>query len=326
MKNGLLFLFFVTVFLIFPIFGNTQSAEYEIKNSGLTNVGYATFNLTADGFNCDGFFEATKNLNDLHIVFLYNTFGNNFSCLGRILNDDRLKTLEINLINEPGHRNGRLGSYEFLYGVGTVNEFNALMKSRDEKLHKKFSSYVLPLKVFLQENLRPQTTLLINPGLESNLKDVGGKVLVNWARNEFPEARIVWNPLLPSNRRRKSAGADLIEGHGPSPKINSPCVYDMDGTDVSYPNRPALGQPQHKEGVVENWIKSGNPLRAVLEKYANKCEVVFVWTAESNALNYKSNRFVDPRKRNNNISTEMYKTILKDVEYLHTYGKIYTPQ
>ena len=330
MKNSLTAAILITITFVTSVFmcpflfeTSNKYAQYTSSDPGLTNIGYAPFNLTANNFNCDGFFESTKSLKELHIAFLYNTFGNDFSCLERLLQDDRLKTLEINLINEPGHRNNRLGKYEFLYGVGSVRKFDSLMRNRDPNLRKKFLQYVTPLKEFILPRLRPQTSLLINPGLESNLSDVGGRVLVQWSRDEFPDSRIVWNPLRASNKRRKNTRADFIEGHGLFPKISSPCVYNLDGTDVAYPHRPALGQLSYQEGQNKNWIQSGPPLRQLLEQYANACEVVFLWTAESNGLDYKAGGFVDPRRRKNNIPTSMYVTIMRDVRYMHLKGKIY---
>ena len=81
---------------ISPKHSYTQSVN---SNLGLTNIGYAAFNLTAPNFNCSGFLEATKNLEELHISFLYNTFGNKYACLKTLLKDPRLKTLESTLIS-----------------------------------------------------------------------------------------------------------------------------------------------------------------------------------------------------------------------------------
>lgn len=292
---------------------------------GISNIGYATFNLTAPTFNCDGFLEATKTLSALHVTFLYNTFGNDFGCLKRVLQDPRLDTLEINLINEPGHRNGRLGKYEFLYGVGSVARYNAKLRDRDPQLKQKFMDYVKPLQNVLSVASVENLNLLINPGLESNVSDVSGRVLVAWSREAFPQSRVVWNPLRTSSNRLKRANSDLIEGHGMYPPIVSPCVYNMDGLDVSYQQRPAIGEFQHQEGQPKNWIKSGPPLQQLLEDYANRCEVAFLWTAEGNGLKSNVGKFIDPRKRNHYTPTKIYKRIMRDIVYLQNHGKLYPP-
>lgn len=305
--------------LLAILVGGRVSAD----ETGITNVGFAAFNLTAPRFNCASFFSATRKVKELHISFLYNTFGNNFSCVKRLLHDPRLKTLEVALLNEPGHRNKRLGSYEFLHSVGDVNRWRSVMDQNDPSVKAKFTAYVQPLKRLLDQNLSPSTELLINPGLESNLSDAGGKNLVQWSRELFPSARIVWNPLVASPGRRTQTNADFIEGHGISPSLNEPCVFNLDGTDVSYPDRPALGEPQYKEGQVKNWLKSGPPLVQLLEEYANTCEVAFIWVQESNGLSYTRTDFVDPRQRNHRYSSAQYGRIILDLLFLQRSGVRY---
>lgn len=305
------------VVLIAMLVTHKTSFAQERVDSQLTNVGYATFNLTAPKFNCDGFIDSVSSLTELHVAFLYNTFGNDFRCLNRLLADPRLKTLEVNLINEPGHRNNRLGPYEFLYDVGSVSQWNQKLGRRDARLKQKYIDYVKPLQDVLQQNLRSDTTLLINPGLESNLSAQSGRVLIQWTRPLFPDARIVWNPYRASLTTRKYVGADLVEGHGLYPALKAPCIYNMDGTDVKYSNRPALGEGSG----IKNYYHSGKPLFQQIEKYANRCEVAFVWNQESNGLNYKLS-FRDPRKRNHNISDAMYRQIMRDVIAIHRRGKV----
>lgn len=304
--------------------GSSDSPDEPPKPSdGLTNVGYAPFNLTAENFNCDAFLEASQVVEHLHIAFLYNTFGNNFSCLEQILADSRLQTLEVNLINEPGHRNRRLGPYEFLADEGSPADFQAKLIAEDARLKQKFSDYVQPLLSVLK-NIDSSTQLLINPGLESNVNDAAGAVLVAWTRELFPNARVVWNPLNAQPGRRLATSADLIEGHGSYPSLDSPCLYNMDGTDVSYPFRPAIGERNHREGQSKNWLQSGAPLFQLIEEYANRCEVAFIWSAEGNGIDESSSGFVDPRSRNHSIPLDVYKSIFEDVANLHNNGIVYS--
>jgi len=315
---------FCTFALCLTACGSNGGSDDSSPNpsDGLTNVGYAPFNLTADQFNCNAFLEASQVVNHLHIAFLYNTFGNNFSCLEQLMNDSRLETLEVNLINEPGHRNGRLGSYEFLADVGSVSDYDNKLRSQDAALKQKFVEYVAPLQEVLK-NLDSSTQLLINPGLESNVSDAAGATLMTWTRELFPNARVVWNPLNPSPDRLTATGADTLEGHGATPNISAPCVYNMDGTDVSYPNRPALGELNHREGQAKNWVQSGAPLFQLIEEMANRCEVALIWSAEGNGLDYRASGFVDPRSRNHSIPLEVYKTIFEDVAKVQSEGVVY---
>lgn len=308
---------FVSIFIFLAVSTQAQDSALEKSSQGLTNVGYAPFNLTANNFNCDGFIESLQPLKEWHISILYHTFGNNFQCLERLMSNSRLKTLQIHLINEPGHRNRRLGPYEFLYSISSPSEYDRLLKRHDQKLKQRFVKYVVPLQNMLENNLQPHTELLISPGLESNISAAGAKTLVSWTRPLFPNARIVWNPHRASLSTRKFVKADLIEAHGQFPPLKAPCIYNMDGTDVKYRNRPALGE----DSGVKNYFHSGTPLFQQMEKYANRCEIAFVWTQEGNGLRYDQG-FRDPRKRNHNISTKMYKQIMTDIIRVHRRGQI----
>lgn len=324
MKKTLsLFLTLCSLFLPISLVGETSPIEAQSTSASLPNVGFAAFNLTAPSFNCSAFVKASSDLPELHVAFLYNTFGNDFSCLNRILRDPRLKTLEVALINEPGHRNARLGPYEFLSNEGSVFLWDEKLRRRDKRLKAKFNKYVQPLKRVLNENLQEHTSLIVNPGLESNVSDRAGRVLIAWTREEFPNSRVVWNPLKPSPARRKNTRADFIEGHNLSPNIAEPCIYNMDGTDVSFPDRPAIGERNYEEGQVKNWVQSGTPLFQLIEQFANRCEVAFVWTAESNGINERATSFVDPRKRNHRISIDRYNAIFSEIRRVQSRGRVY---
>lgn len=326
MTKRLLYIIFCLVVLLNVSCGSGSSSGGDdsnpTPNSGLTNVGYAAFNLTADSFNCVGFLEASQVVEHLHVAFLYNTFGNNFSCLENLIADGRLETLEVNLINEPGHRNGRLGSYEFLSSVGSVADYDAKLRAQDPSLKQKFVDYVQPLLPVLN-NLDSSTELFVNPGLESNVSLEAGAVLVAWTREVFPNARVVWNPLETSAAQIVPTAADLTEAHGLYPSISPPCLYNMDGTDVSYPFRPAIGERNHSEGQSKNWVQSGTPLFQLIEDFANRCEVAYVWSAEGNGIDERQSRFVDPRSRNHSISTDVYKSIFADIANVQSSGKVY---
>lgn len=299
------------------------SLNSHAQSTKLENVGYAAFNLTSNNFNCTGLKSSFRGLNEIHISFLYNTFGNNFTCLKSLLEDPKLKTLQVHLINEPGHRNKRLQSYEFLYDEGTPKDYNAKISRRDSALKQKYFNYLSPLIEILNMSIRADVELLISPGLESNLTDESGKILIEWTREIFPSARIVWNPLKSSSSSLSVSTGDLLEQHGLFPILKAPCIFNLDGSDISYPNRPALGEPQYKEGQSKNWIQSGSPMFQLHEEMANRCEYVFVWSAESNGLDYRKSAFVDPRKRNNRIPNKVYETIFSDIKNLHRRGVIY---
>jgi hypothetical protein len=312
-KRSLLLILLTGLIIFFPRISQCQ---------GLDNIGFAAFNLTSDRFNCANFISANAKTKTLHIAFLYNTFGNNFSCLQTLLGDARLKTLQIHLINEPGHRNRRLGSYEFLFSVRTPAEYNSLIANQNADLKRRFGAYVAPLKSFLDANLKSHTELIISPGLESNLSDSSGRILISWTREIFQNARIVWNPLRKNSTSLASSTGDFLEGHGLFPTLTEPCIFNLDGADVSYPDRPALGEQGHTESQTKNWIQSGPPVFQLYEEMANTCEVAFFWAAESNGLDYRRG-FVDPRARQNSISLTSYRRLYADVNRISSRGLIY---
>ena len=312
--------FFIILFL--AIISNFALAQ------NLTNIGYSAFNITARRFNCNAFLASLNKVDELHISFLYHTFGKKYSCLTRVIQDERLKTLEIHLINEAGHRNSRLGKYEFLYDIENPEEYNDLLINEDQNLKTKFVNYVQPLKEYLEFNLRSDIEVLISPGLESNVTDTAAKVLIAWTREIFPDFRIVWTPYPFAQRRLGNSTADLIEAHGlfntnsKLSKLKAPCIYNIDGADISYVSRSALGEDHYTESTIKNWVQSGSPLFQLYEDMANRCEYAFIWTAESNGLT--DGQFVDPRKRNHRISRSMYKVIMRDLKLLHRRGIIYS--
>lgn len=292
------------------------------SSGGLLNVGRAKFDLTSPKINCSSFLASLDSLESLNIAFLYNTFGNNFDCLKTIMADPRLSALEIELINEPGHRNKRLEKQEFLYKIPSPARYAQLLKKRDKKLRAKFDAYVVPIQNILTNNLQPHTTCYVNPGLESNVDLRAAKVLMEWSRVAFPNCQLVWNPLSSSGSAAQ-VGADLIEGHGSSPtKLKGRCITNLDGTDVNFPRRKSYAVKTYKEGTPKNWINAGNALQQYLEEYANKCELAFVWIYEDNCFNEGyAGAFIPPLKRQCKTG-KMDELAGAEVEYAQQHGKV----
>jgi hypothetical protein len=316
---------FITFLCVIAVLGFTSNAQAQSEARQSTedlapligNVGRGVFSLTSDTFNCRAFIKSVKNLPVLHIAVLYNTFGNNYACWDQLASDPRLQTVELNLINEPGHRNKRLGSYEFLYGLGTPANYDKLLRNKDPELKKKFDDYVQLAKQKI-DALPKHVQCLINPGLESNVSSKAGKTLIEWTREHFPNCRTVWNPLRGFNEKsRKVTGADLVEGHGSGPNIKSPCIVNLDGTDIDFPQRPSAFQ---KGGYVE----SGRPLMQYISTYANRCEVVFLWVLEDNCNFSKS--FIDPRKRNCKAADKVFPLVAREAEKAMKSIRQYNPK
>lgn len=297
-----------------------------VIDTGLTNVGFAKFNFTSPKFDCNRFFNGIKDITVLQLAFLYNTFGNDYRCLQRLKRDIRLESLEIALINEPGHRNHRLGPYEFLYNISSPARYQYLLLKRSETLKRKFFGYVARLQKQLVD-FPPSVQILINPGLETNVSSKAFSVLAEWAREAFPRGRIVYNPLTPNLSKFSSSTGDLYEQHGPVPLVKAPCIVNPDGTDINFEfvgGRKSLVAIQaEKTGGPKNYINAGAPLQQYIEQYANTCEFVYLWTVEDNfggaALGFRDPRKRDPR------TNGVLKYLANQVKIAHTKGRFVPP-
>jgi hypothetical protein len=290
---------FTIAMFLFACGGGGSSSDGSFDTDyKFTNVGRAPFAIMSPSFECDDFIESIKELPTIHLAFLFNTFGNNSQCIDRIFQDKRLQTVVMHLINEPGHRNKRLGSYEFLSTVSSPAEFDRLLKKQDQNLKNRFINYIQPA-LNIVSKIPKQADCIISPGLESNISDEASRILVSWTRELFPSyCRMLWNPLREKQTISVNmVGADLVEAHGRNPLVSAPCLINTDGTDISFPNdaRPSNFGP--------GWfITAGSDLENYINNFTNKCEIVFLWTAEDNCI--RSGAFVDPRQRRCSIAKE----------------------
>jgi len=299
----------------------TRVAYRETRERKLVNVGRAPFAIAANKFDCKSFVSSLKDLDFVHISWLFNTFGTKYSCLNKILDDPRLITLQTNLINEPGHRNRRLEKHEFLYNISSPQKFDQLLKSRNPKLKAQFDKYVGPLQDLLVSRLQPQTECLINPGLESNVSSRAAKVLNEWAREAFPFCKIIWNPIAKANTPVNS-GADLIEQHGWEPTFKThSCTFNNDGSDINFPERKAGSALAHEKDPLspKNYVNSGNALQYEIQEYANQCKVIYLWTVEDNCFAYDNVTapWAPPTKRPCKVGP-VNRLVAKEIKIAHT--------
>lgn len=261
-----------TIFCLLLIFSINAHAIDKSK------IGLAPLALTQRTFDCSSFLKTLENQKTINIAWLYNTFGRKYNCLKKILKDERLQFIETHLTNGPGHRNKRLEKHEFLKKY-TLSQWNRLLVRRNQRLKKDIIKYATPVKNLL--SLRVSTsTCLISGELEANISNQAGKVLNEWMREIFPDCLIVWNPIRATSEA-SSANADFIEQHSFNPKVNIPCIINLDGTDISFPSRISPNK-KHYRGGWKNWIESTD-LKKFLEKY-NKCDIVFLWVMEYNCI------------------------------------------
>jgi hypothetical protein len=234
---------------------------------------------------CDRTLKVFEGVQKPSMAILWHTFGDNTACLEKFINDARPKQLEIHLVNEVCQRNKRCGPYEFLANIST-SEYERRLSSREPKLLSAIKNYAKAPAEFVRRH-QGKFECFVSPGLESNLSDRAAKTLNSVIKPMFPGCRLVRNPAG-INRARGLAGAEILEVHGPNPRIDPQCIANLDGNDVSFARRPALLAP-------------GSITERELMDYLTrmqKCRAAYIWTAEMNGISSHGG-FVDPRKRTN---------------------------
>lgn len=240
-----------------------------------TNIGRAAFAIMHKTWECDAFINSMANLPDWHVAMLYDSFGNPFdgsgnpACVERLMNDRKLKSLEVHAINTVCYRNGNCAPYEFMYGQ---SGFDAKLAAQDAATVARVRAYFQQIASFLAPRLKPWTTCYISPGLENDLKRPASDVLMNIARQEFPGCKIVMNPNGGSSNQNIS-GADFLEKHSINPDFGgAPGISNNDGRDIKFPS----------SGSSYSATVSEADMKKHLQNTMGKAKVVFVWMKEDN--------------------------------------------
>lgn len=226
-------------------------------------------------FNCKIVQELYKNKDSLTISWLENTFGNKCQCLTPLLNDARPKTIRAHLIQSPCMRNKRCGRYEALWGYNAASASRAA-KNPKSRLRKRFA---VILERFRQRIEGKELTCYVSPCLECDLHESARKELATLVSVALPSCNIVDNPY-----RQRCLSKYICEKHGVSPGLSAPCIIDLDGIDGATID-------------IKKWVA----------KY-QYCDLQLYWEPWMNCIaNVK--QFVDPQKRNCNLSDNKQKLI-----------------
>lgn len=263
-------------------------------------LGTAEFAIMSPSWPCELVRKKEKELSVLRKAVLWNTFGTEVECLKKDLEDPRLKLLELHLINEPCARNKQCGKYEFLYGLAP-DEYDKKLKARDPALIEKLEVYLKEPAKLLSDGLKEGTSCYVSIGLESNISTDAALVMKEVLSRHFPRCGIVWNPVNGSKWAMPIEGTHF-ELHGAEIPLPSPCIANLDGEDISFPDRPSTMTPN---------IKSSD-LGSYYEKRA-QCSATFLWVAEFNGRG-GSGSFVDPRERKNFVTESLLDDIIKELK------------
>ena len=142
--------------------------------------------------------------------------------------------------------------------------------------------YLARAKEFVARH--PDVEWYISPELESNCHGKAARNMLAFAKAEFPQAHIVWNPVINAPQSCKPIPGYLHELHGLDVPTRHPCIWSFDGVDIDlHPTRTPL-----PERVQPSFARD-------LMKYTNYCRVSFVWVREMNCI--KPGAFIPPRQR-----------------------------
>lgn len=229
--------------------------RYSINAQGLSYIGI-----------CNKTWDCNKTLSTWRgepIGWLENTFGEECSCVDKLLATKRDKVVRVHLLNGPCMRNKRCGKYEAFYGYNKNTASRAIMRGKG-RLIERFKVILQKTKERLSR-ANGKVTCYVSPCLECDLYDRARRVLANLVSAALPNCNIVDSP----NTYQCLRGL-TCERHGDSPNVTKPCIVDLDGTD----------------GMTVD-------LNKWMDKYQS-CDLRFIWYPWMNCLGEK---FVDPRNR-----------------------------
>lgn len=259
-------------------------------------IGLSYYALCHDRWPVKDSLDAFETCQNAPIAIVWNTFGNNFSGLSAWKDLKKRHLIEVHLLNGPGLRNKRLGKYEALYGY-SKESFNTSLIRQDKKLNDRLTPYFRDAARTLGQLLPSDRELYVSPDLESNLTQPAFHSLMRLVRPHFDPlgARYVWNPDL-ANPENGYLQGFYYELHGSTKNHNWIDIYNLDGEDIAFKNRPAVLSPHIGEDRLHSWLQ---------ERTMSRCN--FIWLAEFNGLSAGS--FIDPRDRTNFPSRETFQIV-----------------
>jgi len=264
-------------------------------------VGFSAFGIMSDTWDCDGFMNAIEGIREWNMAFVWNTWGQRTGCLDRVLSSPKLKSIEVHLINEPCHRHGVCYSHEFLSNI-SLSEWPRRLAAGDPVLLQSIRDYSRPIADYLNANMKEGVECFVSPSLESNLFNDGAiHNLIETVRPLFPRCQMVWNGLNTGLRR---LNAELLETHSAGGPIPDPCIKNLDGQDIDFPERPS-GSGNHLSvyDIEDYFVNTAN------------CEMSLLWTVESNCQPPHGSISVNPRERFCGYKETIYELQMREIRH-----------
>lgn len=265
------------------------------------NIGLGFYGMMSRSWPRRSSIELLRELKIPRVSLLWNTFGEERAALEDFLSLPGEKALEIHLVNEVGHRNHRLGPYEFLFNL-EVDEYRRKLREGAPRLKERYRQYAAEVAVFLARFQSPDLRLYISPGLESNLDRRSAVVLFDIIRPLFPQqTQIVWSPWGDNKFGTAPIPGSLLEYHGGFKHPERARILNMDGVDIEFNFRPSVLKQKIHSSEVPDYVRD----------YARHL-LNFLWFAECNGIG--PGGFVDPRVRRHWPTIEMFATVKRIIE------------
>ena len=256
------------ILLVLILINFVQLAEAQ-KN---TNIARSPLAITQKNFNCAAYKKSTENLPSYGLVFLWNTFGDSYSCLESEINNPKVKSIEAHIINGPCIRNEQCGKYEYIHDM-TTEQLQAKIDADDTEIKNIFIKAAQDLSSYLLPKIRADQKCYINPILESDITFEEYNKVLSWIKPIFNDrCTFVWNPHTFFQSTKDTP--IIIEKHGTKATFDTNnCFANNDGTIV----------------------KNQDQWNAYFNRSIS-CIQTAAWVRSDNCMD-SSKEFIDPRKR-----------------------------
>ncbi len=185
--------------------------------------------------------------------WLDNTFNKN-GCPNavRLMTEPRPMIARVHILNGPGLRNKRLEKHEIHYPL-TIDRLDKKIKKMHPDIIAPFIQRLLTLQALFASRTG-ETTLFISPCLECDLSNESRRILLTLARQAFPTALLVDNPL-----KQKCMSGFICEKHGDK---NTPAgILDLDGKPLTDVNIKAWKKSTKAKYLRYAWLPCNNGLK-----------------------------------------------------------------
>lgn len=192
--------------------------------------GFSAYAALNSKFPCGQLLRITKCSNRPAIAVLINTFGTDFACVNRFIQESYPKPhfIEFHLTNETCRWKGKCLKEEILHKA-SYKTINRLIEAKDPRFIDPFIERIELVLSSVEKT--DQTRLAISLGLEDRYSTKAAKTLYHIARANWPY-KIIRSPLLGGNW----VGPMLEELHSEPFSFGNKakCVYNPDGVELSH--------------------------------------------------------------------------------------------